>query len=133
ALDPGAEGAAELVTRLMLEPPREPSPELREMLRRTDADGIRRHARSAIPGFVLIAAFLPVIVWNGVRSWPTVLASTAIALGLAVAAWRLVRVPNRSYAWMLLYLCGNALLIAVLSRLAGSLTFGPALTIFITS
>ncbi len=133
ALDPEAGGAAELVTRLMLEPPREPPPELRAAIRHTDADGVRRHARAAIPGFVMIAAFLPlIVVWNGVLSWPIVVGSIANALVMAILAWRLVRVPDRSYRWMLLYMCGNALLLAVMSRLSGSFTFVSALVVLIT-
>jgi serine/threonine-protein kinase len=132
ALDPGAEGAAELVTHLMLEPPRETPPELREELRRTDADGTRRHARTSVPGFLLIAAFLPVIIANGVLSWTTVLGFTGLALLMAFAAWRLVRVPDRSYAWMVLYGCGTALLLAVLSRLTSSFAVVSALATFIT-
>jgi hypothetical protein len=133
ALDPGAEGAAGIVTHLLLEPPREPSPEVRQALRRTDADGVSRHARAAVPGYLLIAAFLPIIVWNGVRSWSIVLSATALALGLATAAWRLVRIPDRPYPWMVIYTCGNALLLAVLSRLIGSITGVAALVTFITA
>jgi predicted Ser/Thr protein kinase len=132
ALDPDLAGAAELVSRLMLEPPREPSPELRDELRRTDADGTRRHARTAIPGFLLIAAFLPLVIWNGVLRWSLVLGSTGLALVMALAAWRLVRIPDRSQAWMMLYAGGNALLLAALSRLGGSFTFVAALAAFIT-
>jgi serine/threonine-protein kinase len=133
ALDPNAEGAAELVTRLMLEPPREASPELHEAIRRTDADGISRHARAAIPGYLLIAGFLPMIIANGVKSWPLVIVETIAALAMAYAAWRLVRAPQRSYGWMVAYGCGNALLLAVMSRLSGSFTFVTALTSFITA
>ncbi|HWO26829.1 MAG TPA: protein kinase [Kofleriaceae bacterium] len=132
ALDPGADGAAELVTRLMLEPPHDLPPEARDELRRTEADGARRHARSAVPGYLLIAAFLPIIVWNGVLSWPVVLASTAMGLVMALGAWLLVREPDRSHGWMLLYAVGNALLLAVLSRISGSFTFVSALVCFIT-
>jgi hypothetical protein len=132
ALDPATEGAAELVTRLMLEPPRETPPELREELRRTDVDGTRRHARTAVPGFLLIAAFLPVIIANGVLSWTAVLGFTGLALVMAVAAWRLVRVPDRSYAWMVLYTCGTALLLAGLSRLTSSFAVVSALATFMT-
>ena len=131
ALDPGAAGAAELVTRLMLEPPREAPPEVREAIRHADADSTSRHARTAVPGFLLIAAFLPVIIWNGVLRWPIVLGSTGLALVMALAAWRLVRVPDRPYAWMVLYACGNGLLVAMLSRLSGSFTFVSALASFI--
>jgi eukaryotic-like serine/threonine-protein kinase len=132
ALDPGAADAAELVTRLMLEPPRHLPPEAREELRRTEAEGTRRHARSAVPGYLLIAAFLPIIIWNGVLSWPVVLGSTAMGIVLALLAWRLVRVPDRSHGWMLLYAIGNALLLGVLSRISGSFTFVSALVCFIT-
>jgi serine/threonine-protein kinase len=129
ALDPGAAPAAELVTHLMLEPPRVPPPELIEAIRATDADDVRRHARTAIPGFLLIAMFLPIVIWNGVLSWPLVLAPTAIALAMAFAAWRLVRMPDRSLLWMVLYVCGNAILLAALSRLSGSFTFVSALVV----
>jgi hypothetical protein len=105
---------------------------VREELRRTEADGTRRHARTAIPGYLLIAAFLPIIIWNGILSWPVVLGSTAMAFAMAFGAWRLVRVPDRSYPWMLLYAVGNALLIGVLGRISGSFTFVSALVCFIT-
>jgi serine/threonine-protein kinase len=127
ALDPTAAGAAELVTRLMLEPPREPPPEVREAILRTDADSTRRHARTAVPGYLLIAAFLPIIIWNGVLRWPIVLGSTGLALAMALAAWRLVRDPDRPYLWMVIYTGGNALLLATLSRLSSSFTFVAAL------
>jgi eukaryotic-like serine/threonine-protein kinase len=133
ALDPGAAGAAEIVTRLMLEPPREPPPEVREAARRTDAAGISRHARAAIPGYLLIACFLPFTIWNGVRNWPIMIAASVTALALALAAWRLVRIPDRSYVWMVIYACANALLLAVLSRLISSFIFVAALTTFITA
>jgi hypothetical protein len=133
ALDPSTEGAAELVTRLMLEPPREPPPELREALRRTDGDGISRHARAAVPNYALISLFLPVLIWNGIRNWPIAVSFPAIALMMSFAAWRLSRVPNRSFAWMVLYGLGNALLLAVLTRISGSNTFVTALVAFITA
>ncbi len=133
ALDPGAGGAAEIVTRLMLEPPRELPPEVGEGLRRTDADGISRHARAAIPGYLLIAAFLPIIIWNGVLSWSVVLGATALALVLALAAWWLVRGPDRSFRWMVIYALGNALLLAMLTRVSGTNTFVTALVSFITA
>jgi hypothetical protein len=118
---------------LMLEPPREPSPELRESLQRADADDISRHARAAIPGYVLIAAFLPVIILNGVLDWPIVLASVVSALVMAYAAIRLMRSPIRSFAWMVVYAIGNAIVLAMLSRIAGPFTFVPALVSFITA
>ena len=133
ALDPSAEGAAELVTMLMLDPPKTPPAELREALRNSDAVYISRHAKAAIPGYVVIALFLPLIVFNGVLDWSIVLGVVASALGMAFAAWQLVRQPSRSFAWMVTYAIGNSLVLVLLGRLGGAFTFVPALVSYITA
>ncbi len=133
ALDASAEGAAELVTMLMLDPPKTPPEELREALRNSDAIYISRHAKAAIPGYVLIALFLPLIVLNGVLDWTIVLAAVASAFGMAFAAWQLVRQPARSFAWMVVYALGNSLVLILLGRLGGAFTFVPALVSYITA
>jgi serine/threonine protein kinase len=127
ALDPESAGAAELVTGLMLEPPAEPPPELRDALRETDAVGVRRHARLAIIAYLSIGLFLPVAAWNGIRKWEVVLASFASVLVMAVGAWRIARHPQRPFAWMFWYGAGNAVLLAIMTRMAGPFTFVPAL------
>ncbi|MBA2545030.1 MAG: serine/threonine protein kinase, partial [Deltaproteobacteria bacterium] len=133
ALDPQAEGAAELVTMLMLDPPKTPPEELREALRNSDAVYISHHARGAIPGYVLISLFLPLIVLNGVLDWTVVLGILAASLAMAFAAWQLVRKPNRSFAWMVAYAIGNSLLLVLLGRLGGAFAFVPALVSYITA
>jgi eukaryotic-like serine/threonine-protein kinase len=133
ALDPECGGAAALVSSLMFEPPREAPPELRRALHDADAEDVSRHAKAAMPGYILIAAFLPVIIWSGVRSWSAVIASGIIALGMAAAAYALVRRPRRSVAWMVAYGIGNALVVMALARLAGPMTFVPALVSFTTA
>jgi hypothetical protein len=133
ALDPNAEGAAELVTMLMLDPPKTPPEELREALRNSDADYISRHAKAAIPGYVLIALFLPLIVFNGVLDWRIVIGVAASALAMAGAAWQLVRQPGRSFAWMVLYAIGNSVVLILLARMGGAFTFVPALVSYITA
>jgi predicted Ser/Thr protein kinase len=133
ALDPQTHGAAELVTMLMLDPPKTPPDELREALRNSDAIYISHHARGAIPGYVLIALFLPLFVLNGVLDWTVVLAIVGSALGMAVAAWQLVRKPNRSLAWMIAYAIGNSLMLVLLGRLGGAFAFVPALVSYITA
>ena len=133
ALDPNVSGAAEIVMRVMLEPPRQPPPELLEAIRRSDADDVARHARAAFPGYLLMAAFLPIIVWNGVLSWPLVIAAVGLALGMAAAAHALRKRPLRSFDWMVIYAIGNAAVVATLGRVAGELTVVPALLAFITA
>ena len=133
ALDPNVAGAAEIVMRVMLEPPRVPPPELLEAIRRADAEDVSRHAKAAFPGYLLMAAFLPIIVWNGVLSWPLVIAAVGLALGMAAAAHGLRRQPLRSFDWMVIYAIGNAAVVATLGRVAGELTVVPALLAFITA
>ncbi len=133
ALDPQADGAAELVTAMMLQPPAAPPAGIVAAQRELDNVDISRHARAALPNYVLMAAFLPLIIANGVRSWPTVLAFGGVAIALAVAALRLDRRPERSLAWMVVYAIGNATALALIGRLGGGLTFVPALVAFITA
>jgi serine/threonine-protein kinase len=132
ALDPEASGAAELVTRLMLEPPPEPPPELVELLRESDATHVRRRARTAILAYLAIASFLPVAAWNGVRKWPVVLGVFGVALAMALAAVQLRRKPDRTFLEMMVYALGNVALIVMLSRMAGPFTFVPAVVCFMT-
>ena len=100
ALDPELGGAAELITSLVLEPPKDPPPQLVAALREADLDGVRKHARTAILAYLAIASFLPIAAWNGIRKWPEVLAVFACALLLAGAAWAIRRNPQRTFAEM---------------------------------
>ncbi len=127
ALDPESPGAAELVTALMLEPPQSPPPELAQALHQADTDGASRHARTAILAYLAIASFLPIAAWNGVRKWDVVLAVFGLALTMAFAAFRISRRPDRTFVEMLIYACGNAVLIGLVSRMAGPFTFVPAI------
>jgi len=125
-------GAAEMVTALVLEPPQDPPVELRQALRSADAEIVRRHALTAIGAYLAIASFLPIAAWNGIRKWPEVLAVFAVALLLAMAAWRIRRRPDRTFVEMLGYAIGNGLLLALMGRMAGPFTFVPALMCVVT-
>ena len=132
ALDPEATDAAELLTSLLLEPPKEQPAELREALRLADSDGTRRHARMAIVAYLAIASFLPLAAWNGIRKWDVVLGVFAAAIVMAIGAWRLVQRPDRSVFQMMMYATGNVALMGMMERMAGPFTFVPALTCVIT-
>jgi serine/threonine-protein kinase len=127
ALDPDSAGAAELVTTLMLEPPEDPPPELRDALRATAEAGISRHARTAILAYLVIASFLPVAAWNGVRKWDVIMSVFAAAMVMAFSAYRILRQPRRSTAEMLAYAFGNACLLGLMTRMLGPFTFVPAI------
>ncbi len=132
ALDPEARDAAELVMHIMLQPPPELPPEVREQLLQSDGEAVSQHARAATPGYILIASFLPIIVWNGVRSWPEVLALFGLAVVMAMAAWDMTRRPLRSVTQMVIYAIGNSALLAIMTRLAGPLLVVPAVVSFVT-
>lgn len=132
ALDPETTDAAQLVSHLMLQAPADASPEVREQLRESDDEAVSTHARAATPGYILIASFLPFIAWNGVRSWSTVLAMFGLALVMTVAAWDLARRPRKSLAHWIVYAFGNALLVAIMCRLASPLVVVPAVVSFVT-
>ncbi|MGE5184630.1 MAG: protein kinase domain-containing protein [Acidobacteriota bacterium] len=128
ALDPESGEAAELVTALMLQPPAEPPAELREALRETDNIAMSRHARTAIVAYLAIGSMLPVAAWNGVRKWDVVMLVFAGTLAMATSAWRIMQRPQRTFSWMFGYAIGNALLMALLTRMIGPFTFVPALS-----
>jgi serine/threonine-protein kinase len=127
ALDPESSGAGELVTALMLEPPAEPPPELRDALDATDTDRVRKHARTAVMAYLALASFFPLAVWNGILKWPIAFAVLGSALLLATAAWRFSKHPERSFVEMLAYAVGNGVMLAMMSRMVGPFTFVPAL------
>ena len=132
ALDPEADGAAEMITTLMLQPPEHEPPELTAWVRKAEADGVSRHARSAIPGYIAIAAFMPLMIYSGVLQWAPIIGLVGFALLLAFCAYKLVKKPERTFVEMVLYACANAAMLVMLSRLAGPFTFVPALTVYIT-
>jgi serine/threonine protein kinase len=132
ALDPAARDAAELVMHVMLQPPHDVAADGIEELHRSDGTAVSEHARAATPGYILIASFLPLVAWNGVRSWPTVLAMFGLAVLLAFAAWDLTRRPAKSVGYMIAYVSTNSLLLAIMTRLLGPLIIVPALFSFIT-
>jgi hypothetical protein len=132
ALDPEARDAAEIVMHVMLAPPTGAPPEAREQLRHSDGEMVSQHSRAATPGYILIASFLPIIIWNGVKSWPLAIGMFVMALSLAVAAWDLTRRPHKSVEYMILYAVGNSLLIALIGRFAGPLLVVPAVFAFVT-
>jgi serine/threonine-protein kinase len=128
ALDPVSAGAAEIVAALMLEPPAEQPPELVAALKTTDAHGVRKHARTAVIAYLTLASFFPISVWNGVIKWPVVIAVLVLSLAMAAAAWRIIKHPNRTFVEMVAYAIGNAVMLALMSRMVGPFTFVPALT-----
>jgi serine/threonine-protein kinase len=132
ALDPEARDAAELVMHVMLQPPTDVPPEVREEMLQSDDEAVSQHARAATPGYIIIAAFLPIIAWNGVKSWPVVIAMFGLAVLMTIGAWNLTKRPRKSLAHMIVYAIGNSLLLVLMGRLASPWIVVPALLAFVT-
>jgi len=127
ALDPESAAAAELVSRLMLEPPPRLPEALQRELAATAAATQRRQSKFALASFAAIAVFLALAGAAGVRSvavFGAIAAVTAVLVGVQL---RLTR-RAASTAMMFAVAIGNVLLAALLSRAFGSLILAPAVT-----
>jgi len=117
ALDPNASEAANLVGRLILEPPRETPPEVDAELEAMDVINLREQARVAIVAFLISLGFLPILIWLGIRD-PLYLALYGFtALANALTGMILVRAKRKVSTPMLYFVVGAGVaFIAVVAR-----------------
>ena len=130
ALDPESNAAA-LVTKLMVEPPRELPPALRDELAAADAFAVARHARTTMWSYLVTLVILPFMAWNGVLNWSVILAIAGLAVVLAGVARLMVSAPKRTVREMVAYMLGNAVLLSLVGRLVGPLILTPMLACMI--
>jgi serine/threonine-protein kinase len=122
ALDPESTEAAQLVTQLIIEPPRELPPELVESLEQEERDLDRARSRRAAIAFAsifLCAPFLPLVE---ITSWTRLAAVGAACVLMAMLGWmnwRITRVP------LLALLVTNLGFAAVFSQLASPFVLMP--------
>jgi serine/threonine-protein kinase len=131
ALDPESQEAAEIVTTLMLQPPDVPPPEVQEALHAADAQGISKHARTSVLAYVVLASFLPLASWNGIKDWNVIIAIFALSCVLGVLALVFVVRPRASFTLLMCYALGNAALMGLMTRAISPWTFVPAITCII--
>ena len=123
ALDPTLAGAAELVTRLMLEPPRETPPEVEEEVR-ADAVATRvANARLARWSYVAYSILLPVLAWTG--AW---LELGLLSAAIVIAGTLTARVsPTRLPPPLIVFTVVNAALIAMIAHIYTPVLLAPGL------
>jgi serine/threonine-protein kinase len=127
SLDPTATEAAELVTRLVLDPPAHLPAAVKEQISRVDTDTAREQGRLSVLSMYGYLAFVPLMLWSGVRSNLWVGAIAALAMGSALQLHVLIRrdkIPTRG---LYLNVCINALLIGVICRVVGPFIIAPTL------
>ncbi len=127
ALDPNAIEAATLITRLLLEPPATTPPEVEREIARRDHATARTQGRLAALTMLGYLAFVPLLMWTGVRSYPVVVAFAALAFTSGLQVWMLTFREQITRRGIYLNACVNALLIAMVCRLVGPFIIAPTL------
>jgi serine/threonine-protein kinase len=124
ALDPQSADAAELVTRLMIEPPKVLPPDLATHLDELDR---RASVESSLEASKIMASFVlffPLLLWTGIASWPWMIATIAGMLCAATLAYVLARTGKASDLVGLAYM---GLLCVLVSRFAGVFVIVPGM------
>ncbi|MBL0214003.1 MAG: serine/threonine protein kinase [Myxococcales bacterium] len=127
ALDPTASAAADLVTRLMLEPPKEIPAEVEQEVARLDTESARTQGRLAAYSMIGYLAFVPLLLWTGVRSMTFVVVFAALAIASGLQVWNLTRKDHIETKGIYLNALINAALIAIVCRMVGPFIIAPTL------
>jgi len=127
ALDPTATDAADLVTRLMLEPPRDIPAEVERQLAAIDTETARTQGRLAAVAMAGYLAFVPLLLWTGVRDASVVVAFVALAVASCLQVWLLTRRDHIPRGGIYLNACVNAVLIGLVCRMVGPFIIAPTL------
>ena len=126
ALDPSLAGAAELVGRLMLEPPRTVPPAVVAELIDDDAQTTRATAKAGIFIYAGFALFIPLVWWIGPSTSPDLIALIALIFAnMGLCAWGARTAKPQGKEWMIAL--GNGALVAVVARMYSPFLIAPAL------
>jgi serine/threonine protein kinase len=125
ALDPSSHEAAELVARLMIEPPPEVPPEVQRELAAVDAQALRAQSRLGALAMLSYFVFFPIMIAAGLRETWFVIAGPAVAALTMGATYSMSRRPVK---WLIYAsFAGNALLVAIVSRALSPFLIAPSL------
>ncbi|HMG19962.1 MAG TPA: serine/threonine-protein kinase, partial [Kofleriaceae bacterium] len=122
ALDPALEGAAALVGRLMLDPPRTTPREVHEAIAADEVRTVRADARTGVWGLVACLSFTPLLWWIAPHASAHVAAFTG---ALALSGLLYFIAVRSSLPRPGLVILGNTVLIAILARMYSPLFIAP--------
>jgi eukaryotic-like serine/threonine-protein kinase len=123
ALDPTTPEPAELVARLMLEPPAETPPEVERELYAADLDAFRASGRFGVITAIAYLAFLPLLYLIGFRQpWPII---SGGLVSLAVIAVCTFVTPRSPFIAGYVSIGGNLVLFALFAYLVTPIVLGP--------
>jgi len=126
-LDPTFTDAADLLRRMMAEPPSTTPPEVRQEIVESDALAYRQFARLSALGYLVYLLFVPIMLLLGVRDWFYVYALLGLVAINAVIAWLAMRgwiSPWRT----ILAVAVHAVMAALLTRMFSIVIVAPGAT-----
>src|SRR6185503_1910417 len=112
ALDPTATEAADLVTHLMLKPPRDVPAEVERRIERIDTESAQHLGRLAAVALLGYLGFVPLLLWTGVRDPVLIAAFVLVAAGSCLHVYMLSR-RTAFRGGIYLNACINAVLIGL--------------------
>ena len=128
ALDPRRGDAADLVGRMMLEPPRAVPRDVADRLEAFEEDMSRQTMRVTAGTVSAMSLFVPVFVWMGIRSESAVVAfATIMLLQAAVTAWYAFRRRRSSVSALYVVAVVHATGIGVFARVFSPFLIAPAI------
>ncbi|HEX3757118.1 MAG TPA: serine/threonine-protein kinase [Kofleriaceae bacterium] len=127
ALDPTATEAADLVTHLMLRPPKAVPAAVDRELAAIDAESARHHGRLAALSMLGYLGFVPLLLWTGVRDPVFVVAFSLLAAGSCLQLFVLTRRPDIARRGIYVNACINALLIGLIAQMVSPFIIAPTL------
>ncbi|HEY4055083.1 MAG TPA: protein kinase [Kofleriaceae bacterium] len=127
ALDPTSSDAAAIVTRLLLEPPKDIPAEVEAAVIAKDVDTARSQGRLAALSLLGYFAFVPLLLWTGVRDMKLLVAFVGLVIASAAQIYTLTRGDRISVPRIYINAATNALIIAVVCRFVGPFIIAPAL------
>ena len=127
ALDPTASDAADLITHLVLRPPKDAPAEVEEAVARIDADMARAQGRLSALTLLGYLGFVPLLLWTGIRDSTIVIAFVAVVAASGMQVVLLTRRTALTSGPIYLTACTNAILIGLICRMVGPFIIAPTL------
>jgi eukaryotic-like serine/threonine-protein kinase len=127
ALDPTATEAADLVTHLMLRPPRAVPAEVDREIAAIDNESARHQGRRASLSMLGYLGFVPLLLWTGVRDPAVVVAFALLAAGSCLHVFALTRRADIARRGIYLNACINAVLIGLIAHMVSPFIIAPTL------
>jgi len=127
ALDPTAREPAELVARLMLEPPRTTPPEVAREIYGEDLIALKASGRFGVIVACAYLAFFPLLYWVGFHDlWPI---ATGCAISVFIVAVCTFLTPRAPFLSGYLSIGANLAMFGLYSYLVSPVVLGPALAV----